>query len=126
MHQTALHWAAKRDQPEIIKLLLARGAIVDAKDMGNRTPLIIASKCGNVKSVKVLLAHEANPACRTFLGYSAMDVAATMAIASYLKKGYLLWIANKFIDKSKRKEIWNREALAYFVTEDDKGIPFLM
>lgn len=126
MHQTALHWAAKRDSHTIIKTLISYGAIIDAKDLGNRTPLIIASKMGNVKSVKALLANEANPTCKTFLGYTAMDVAATLPILSYLKKAYLLHIAKNFIDKSKKKEIWKSEALAYFEDKNDSGIPFLM
>ena len=49
VHQTALHWAAKRGFHEICKILILNGAIVDAKDLGNRTPLIIASKMGKVK-----------------------------------------------------------------------------
>ena len=49
VHQTALHWAAKRGCHEIIKLLISKGAIIDAKDLGNRTPLIIAAKMGHVK-----------------------------------------------------------------------------
>ena len=55
-----------------------------------------------------------------------MEQAATPSILSYLKKGYLLALANNFIDKSDRKDVWKREALAYFDTEDDNGIPFLM
>ena len=85
LHQTGLHWAAKRNKPEIIKYLISRGAIVDAKDIANRTPLIVASKCGNIKWVKALLASEANPAIRTFLGLSAMDVTTNESILSYLK-----------------------------------------
>lgn len=106
--------------------MIQKGAIIDAKDLGNRTPLIIASKLGNVKSVKALLANEANPTCKTFLGYTARDVAATLPILSYLNKAYMLFIANRFIDKSRRKDVWKTEALAYFETKDDEGIPFLM
>jgi len=109
-----------------MKILIRKGAIIDSKDLGNRTPLIIAARMGHVKCVKVLLANEANPTCRTFLGYRAMDVASTPAILSYVKKGYLLSIANKFVEKAKRKDLWRREALAYFDTPDDFGIPFLM
>ena len=47
--QTCLHWAAKRNKPEIIKVLLHFGAYIDAKDSGNRTPLYLASKMGNIR-----------------------------------------------------------------------------
>jgi len=126
VHQTALHWAAKRGYPEIWRILIAKGALVDAKDLGNRTPLLIASKMSNVRWVKVLLAHEANPSCRTFLGHTALELAATPSILSYLKKGYLLSLANNFINKADRKDVWKREALTYFENENDGGIPFLM
>ena len=58
--QTALHWAAKRDFPDIIKILLHYGAYIDAKDSCNRTPLYLASRAGNVRSVKALLAEHAD------------------------------------------------------------------
>ena len=41
-------------------------------------------------------------------------------------KGYLLSLASKFINKSDKQDIWKREGLAYFASEDDNGIPFLM
>jgi ankyrin repeat protein len=55
VHQTALHWAAKRNRPEIIGILVDYGAFIDSKDIGGRTPLFVASKCGNIKCVKALL-----------------------------------------------------------------------
>ena len=76
--------------------------------------------------VKLLLANEANPSAKTFLGHSALDLAADLRILSYLKKGYLLTLANRFLDRAEKKEVWKREALAYFTTDDDNGIPFLM
>ena len=121
-----MYWSYLGNNPELIKLLISKGAFVDSKDLGNRTPLIVASKSGMVKCVKTLLAYEANPTWRTFLGYSALDLAASDNIRSYVKKGYLLWISNKFIDKSRRAEVWKKEALEYFEDEKDEGIAFLM
>mmetsp|Transcript_3156 Transcript_3156/g.2874 ORF Transcript_3156/g.2874 Transcript_3156/m.2874 type:complete len:83 (+) Transcript_3156:760-1008(+) len=80
----------------------------------------------NVRSVKVLLAHGANPVSKTFLGHTPLKIASAPSTLSYLKKGYLLYLANKFIDRSERKDVWKREALAYFTSENDNGIPFLM
>lgn len=74
VHQTALHWAAKRGNHMVCKLLIENGAIVDCKDLGNRTPLIIASKMDHIKCVKVLLANGANPSARTFLGHTPMKL----------------------------------------------------
>ena len=85
VHQTALHWAAKRNYPDVIKLLVSYGSFIDAKTLGDRTPLFLASKWGNIRAVKALLAKEANPKAKNWLGYTAMDVAASESILSYLK-----------------------------------------
>jgi hypothetical protein len=74
----------------------------------------------------VVIAREANPTIRTFLRLSAMDVAKSCKILSYIRKAYLLYISSKFVDKSRRKEIWKREALEYFEDDNDEGIDFLM
>ena len=42
--ETALHWAAKRNRPDMVKILIDNGAIIDARDMGGRSPLYLASK----------------------------------------------------------------------------------
>ena len=124
-HQTALHWAAKRNFPNIIKLLMNYGSFVDWKDLCNRTPLYLAAKLNHIKWVKALLAKEANPILQTYMGDSALSVAGPESL-SYLKKAYLLLIANKFIEKSLRADIWKQEAIYYFETDNDEGIPFLM
>ncbi len=41
-HATALHFAAAAHQPEIVQLLLDKGAVVDAKDHAGNTPLFKA------------------------------------------------------------------------------------
>lgn len=86
VHQTALHWAAKRNFPEIIKILLEHGAYIDCKDGGRRTPLFIASRLGHADCVEALLANGANPMIQTHIGTSALDVAKTYEIKAYLKK----------------------------------------
>ena len=48
VNQTAVHWAAKRNKSEVIKLLIASGARVNHKDMGGRTALFLAAKLGNL------------------------------------------------------------------------------
>lgn len=78
---TALHWACKKKQLAIAKLLLEAGATVDAKlvaappggnaKAGLQTPLMIAAKGGQDKIVQLLLAHKANPTLRAGDGISA-------------------------------------------------------
>jgi ankyrin repeat protein len=52
---TALHRAAARGQVEAVKLLLERGAGVDAVDDEGTTPLVSAAYRGHIEVVKVLL-----------------------------------------------------------------------
>jgi len=46
--ETALHWAAKRNRVENVKLLIQSGAKINARDMGGRTPLFLACKNNNL------------------------------------------------------------------------------
>src|SRR6202790_4348420 len=53
---TALHWAAYRDDPEMVKLLLAAGANAKATTReGAITPLLMACQNGNAAMIETLL-----------------------------------------------------------------------
>ena len=53
--QTALAFAAYQGFPEIVKLLLDRGAVPDAKDDSGRTPLMQAAWNGHAEVAELLL-----------------------------------------------------------------------
>lgn len=59
--RTLLHVAANRGYPEIVKLLLQKGARVDALDNDKRTPLHEAMIYHRDETVRALLDHGANP-----------------------------------------------------------------
>ncbi|MBK1878823.1 ankyrin repeat domain-containing protein [Pelagicoccus mobilis] len=63
---TALHWAALNQQPQLIKTLLKSGSKVDPQNNSKATPLIYA--VGNAKAVRLLLEHGANPNHQTDFG----------------------------------------------------------
>ena len=66
---STLHWAARRGEPEIAKILLDAGATVDVRTRnGAYTPLHEASKAGNALVARVLLEAGADPAARTTTG----------------------------------------------------------
>lgn len=56
----ALVWAAKTGHPQIVKLLLDRGAWVDAKNWGGLTALMFAANGGHTEVVALLLQHGAD------------------------------------------------------------------
>ena len=52
---TALHWEAKKDCPDVVKSLVDTGADIEAKGHWGRSPLLEASKKGNIAMVKMLV-----------------------------------------------------------------------
>src|SRR5262249_60535704 len=63
---TALHWAARRGDLDVVKMLLAAGANVRAiTRLGNYTPLLLASEAGHPPVVAPLPAPRAHPQVTT-------------------------------------------------------------
>ena len=59
--RNALHIAARKDAPEIVTALAARGISLDAKDTEGKTPLFIAAEKNKHQSLEELLSTGANP-----------------------------------------------------------------
>ncbi|KAH7016036.1 uncharacterized protein B0I36DRAFT_254866 [Microdochium trichocladiopsis] len=57
--RTALHMAACEQFPEMLELLLEKGANTNARDLEGRTPLAEAALWGRLENVQVLLRHGA-------------------------------------------------------------------
>jgi ankyrin repeat protein len=58
---TALHWAARNDDPEAVRLLLKAGAHADAANRYSVTPIALAAANGNATIVEALIAAGADP-----------------------------------------------------------------
>lgn len=58
--ETALHMAAAEQYPEMIRLLVTKGADVNAADVNGRTPLMEAAFWGRLENVQILLLHGAD------------------------------------------------------------------
>jgi ankyrin repeat protein len=72
---TPLHYAATGPEPAVVKLLLDRGARIDAGSPNRSTPLMMAAQYGNPASVELLLARGADPKLKNDQGLVAADFA---------------------------------------------------
>lgn len=72
---TALHYAAAIGNNEIVRLLLAHSAYIDAASPNKTTPIMMAARAGHIFTVKLLLDEGADATLKNELGMSAIDFA---------------------------------------------------
>ncbi|KAL3439711.1 ankyrin repeat-containing domain protein [Aspergillus insuetus] len=70
--QSALTWAARVGNPELISFLLERHAVLDHEDRMGSTPLTWAAACGKCDAVRELLRHGANESHRDRNGHTPL------------------------------------------------------
>ncbi|XP_035760357.1 protein phosphatase 1 regulatory inhibitor subunit 16B-like [Neolamprologus brichardi] len=86
---TALHQCCIDNYEEMVKLLLDRGASVNAQDNELWTPLHAAATCGHAGLVKILIAH-----------YTSQQQMATRRLQSCCWRGGLVWTSEIQMDGS--------------------------
>ena len=67
--------AAALGKTNIVQILIANGATVNARDSNGRTPLMWASMQGQIEAVRVLLASGADVKATDAHGKTAADIA---------------------------------------------------
>ena len=85
-----LHYAATGGSAAIVKMLLARGAVLEARSPNGSTPLMMAARYGNEEAVDALLAAGGDRTLRNDLGMDASAFAASAGrekLAARLKPG---------------------------------------
>jgi len=85
-----LHYAATGGSAAIVKLLLSRGAVLEARSPNGTTPLMMAARYGNEEAVDALLAAGADRTLKNDLGMDASAFAASAGrerLAARLKPG---------------------------------------
>jgi hypothetical protein len=70
-----LHYASTHGHLEVMNLLLAQYAYIDAASPNGTTPLMMAARYGTPSAVKLLLEAGADPLLKNDLGLSAIDFA---------------------------------------------------
>jgi len=72
---TALHYAATIGDNDIVKMLLAKSAALDAPSPNKTTPMMMAARGGHIYTVKALLDAGADASLKNDVGMSAIDFA---------------------------------------------------
>jgi cytohesin len=80
---TALYQAARMDATEVAALLIARGADVNARTKGGKTPLMMAAIDGNARVARLLLEHHAEVNARANDGATALVEACRSLLIRY-------------------------------------------
>src|SRR5262245_2312407 len=74
---TALHWAARHGDTDLVRMLIAAGANVRATTrLGNYTPLLMASDLGHAGAIEALIAAGADPKGTTASGVTPLMLAS--------------------------------------------------
>ena len=83
---TALHWAARRGESEMVRMLLAAGANLRAiTRLGNYTPLLLASEGGHAAAIDALVAAGADLKSTTAAGVTPLMLASASGQAPAVK-----------------------------------------
>jgi ankyrin repeat protein len=72
---TALHIAAKSNQPEAAKILLGSGIPVDVRDAGNQTPLMVSASSDSLEMAEFLVQNGANVHAVADMGHTSLSIA---------------------------------------------------
>jgi uncharacterized protein len=83
---TPLHYAASGPDAQVVALLLARGAAIEARSPNGSTALMMAARYGNEQSVAVLLEHKADAQVRNDRGMDAADFARSVGREALAKR----------------------------------------
>lgn len=72
---TPLHYAATNGHDDVVRLLIEKGARLDARSPNNTTPMMMAAWRGHIYTVKVLLDAGADATLKNDHGMTAIDFA---------------------------------------------------
>jgi ankyrin repeat protein len=83
---TPLHYAASGPNPALVRVLLERGASVDARSPNGSTPLMMAARYGSEDAVALLLERGADASARNQLDLGPADFARAVGRESLAKR----------------------------------------
>ena len=84
LHQTAFHWAAKRNKIKAMKILLNYGKCVNLLDNNKMTPLHLAAQNNYYEAAQLLCDYGANPLMENIDGKKASELTKDFRLRSFL------------------------------------------
>jgi ankyrin repeat protein len=119
---TALHWAAYRDDAEMVKLLLGAGANVNAATReGAITPLFMACASGDAAIVGALLAAGADPNTVKSNGTTALMIAAESGGTDAVKM-----LVDHGANVNAKETVHGQTALMFAAAQNREGVVRLL
>lgn len=82
-----MHWAAKRNNRELIQLLINYNADVNARDLNGRSPLFYSVRMGNIEATKILLVNMSNAFAIDNFGIKIQETTVNLEILKLLALG---------------------------------------
>ncbi|PVD35072.1 hypothetical protein C0Q70_06353 [Pomacea canaliculata] len=127
-----LHWACREGHSNIVAMLIARGARINATNLGDDTPLHLAAAHGHQSVVQMLLQNHANINAINEHGNTPLHYACfwgyDQIAEDLVNNGALVSIANKFndvpLDKAKPQLARMLKDRAVALGQDLSKIPF--
>lgn len=110
-----MHWAAIRNFPRICELLLKHGADREFRDLGARTPLIVASQANSLECVKLLLLNGANPFQLSNSGKTAAKYTQHSQILYFLTKAEQIHCVMRMKPKHQQEIYWEMKGRIIFI-----------
>lgn len=96
--QMGIHWAAKRGDTDMVRLIVKNICDIDAMDSKGRTPMYFAVCNNSLQIVKILLLQRAHPFCAIpGMNYNYLALTENEAIKKYIKVARKCYIALSFI-----------------------------
>ena len=99
-----------------MNIIFKHNKITNIKDILGRTPLYIAAKYNNIKSVKYLLGMNSNVFMKCKRGLGPSDVTTSIEIKALIQKAKSFHVVMRFVPKLKRAVVLEELGLDYFLS----------
>jgi hypothetical protein len=110
---TGLHWSALRNFSSIVSLLISHHSLINPLDCNHRTPLFLASRQGNLSSIKVLMLSGADPNIPSNSKKTPLKVSKSKKVTELLKNYILKFNYCRTLPSKSKSNYWEDHIIPY-------------